>query len=418
MRKSTRSVVAMRLRHHPVSTTLGCALVLAALCAPRANAQIAVSLQAAMTLVGGDDFAEDLNDMNRGDSRFGSVRALVLGRGKINDTTSLYLEVPIDLAATSSTWLTYMRPFIRMERLGSADWLNLQVGKLPTLVGAYGERSNSTGNALIGVPLLFYYHTAVRSRLAVEGPDYFFEDGVRGGGFRGIFGGPVTSFQGAPLLYDACWEVGSEVYGAHRGVEYSLAGTMGSVSRPAISENYNDGYGVTGRLGYIFRDGALFGLRLGVSAAAAPYLDAGIVDDPDFPSGADVEDYLNTYVGGDLTYARGPWQFFGEVGRVGYEVPNVDPRLTATSYYAEIVRDFGPQWSLGVRQEGVFFSDLTASDGRTGTWDHDLGRIEAMINFRFRHGTMLRAGYQKTWFPDAGTLDAELFALQLQVWTR
>jgi hypothetical protein len=73
---------------------------------------------------------------------------------------------------------------------------------------------------------------------------------------------------------------------------------------------------------------------------------------------------------------------------------------------------------VGLRQDGVLFNDLVLEDGSEEPWDHDLHRTEVGISYRFRHGTRLRAGYQIIRFPGASELDCELFALQLQVWTR
>jgi hypothetical protein len=72
---------------------------------------------------------------------------------------------------------------------------------------------------------------------------------------------------------------------------------------------------------------------------------------------------------------------------------------------------------LALRQEAAFFSEITAGS-ETGAWDHDLWRWEGTVNYRFRRGTRIRAGYQVSRFPDAPEFDTELFAVQLQVWTR
>jgi hypothetical protein len=87
-------------------------------------------------------------------------------------------------------------------------------------------------------------------------------------------------------------------------------------------------------------------------------------------------------------------------------------------FYSAQIRNLGPSWSLALRQEAALFSDLTSTTGLTQPWDHDLWRWEATVNYRFRQGTRLRVGYQTTRFPDAPDLDADLFAVQLQVWTR
>jgi hypothetical protein len=147
-------------------------------------------------------------------------------------------------------------------------------------------------------------------------------------------------------------------------------------------------------------------------------MDSEVAEDPNFPAGAQVEDYLNTGIGADLSYAAGPWVLFAEGAQIGYDVPNVAPRLTANSYYVELVRRFGPVWSVGARQEGVFFSDVTSSAGVTEGWDYDLTRWEFAVNLRFRANARVRLDYQITDFPEADALSGNLVAVQLQAWTR
>lgn len=382
-------------------------------------ADIAVSGKGWFTFRDGDEEAYVLNDMNRGDNPFSPFRVMVLTRAAIDDNTLLFLEIPIDPSANSSLFLTYLRPFVRLTNLSGKPWLNLQAGKLPTVFGTFGERTASSEAGLIGVPLLYFYHTAVRGNVVPGGNDFYFQPGIRGGGTENLVDDGNRSFGGAPLIYDACWDTGAEVFGARGSLQYTVAATHGTVSRPAMTaDNYNDGYSFVGRVGYEAHSGPLFGMRVGVSGAVGPYLDSEVTDDPDFPADASPEDYLNTALGMDLAYATGPWRFFAEAGRVGYEVPNVTRTLTASSYYVEVIRSLGPSWAVAGRQEAVLFNEITSSAGETGTWDYDIWRWEGSLNYRFRPGARIKFAYQRSHFPDARELDSELYALQLQVWTR
>ena len=382
-------------------------------------AEFGVSAQGTFTYKGGDDEAFDLNTMNRGDNPFSAFRFLIASRAVINDNTSLYLEAPIDANANSSMFLTYLRPFARLTSVGGASWLNLQAGRIPTVFGTFGERSNSTETALIGVPLLYYYHSAARGDIVPDGNDYFFQPGVRGGGYLPATYNGKTSFVGMPPVYDSCWDVGAEMYGTSSGLQFSLAAVQGTVSRPSIQgKDNNGGKGVIGRAGYEAQSGPLFGLRLGVSGGYGPYLNQSMETDSNFPAGKQAEDFMNTVIGGDVSFARGPWQFFGEVAKASYEVPNVDPTLAVTGYYVELVRDFGPSWTASARQEALYYNNITSSTGVTQTWDYNIWRWEASLSYRFRQNTRLRVGYQSTHLPDAPDLSGHLVAMQLQVWTR
>jgi len=382
-------------------------------------AEFGVSAQGTFTYQTGDDEAFDLNTMNRGDNPFSTFRFLIASRAIINENTSFYLEVPVDANASSSVFITYLRPFARLTKVGGASWLNLQAGRLPTVFGTFGERSNSTETELIGIPLLYFYHSAARGDIVPADNDYFFQPGVRGGGYLPTTYNNRMSFAGMPPVYDSCWDVGAELYGTASGVQYSLAGVQGTASRPSIAgKDNNDGKGVIGRVGYETQSGPLFGLRFGLSGATGAYLNQSMESDPNFPAGKTAEDFTNTVLGGDLSFARGSWQFFSEVARASYEVPNVNPTLYVTGYYVELVRDLGPAWSVAARQEGLYYNNITSSTGVTQTWDYNISRWEASLAYRFRQGTRLRLGYQSTHVPDASDLSGHLVALQLQVWTR
>ena len=382
-------------------------------------AEFGMSAQGSFTYQRGDEEAFDLNTMNRGDNPYSAFRFLIASRAVINQNTSFFLEVPIDANANSSMFLTFLRPFARLTSLAGEPWLNLQAGRIPTVFGTFGERVTSTETGLLGTPLLYYYHSAARGDIVPADNDYFFQPGVRAGGYKQVTYNNRTSFVGMPPIYETCWDVGAELYGSAHGLQFSAAATQGTVSRPSIQgKDNNDGKGIVGRLGYQATSGPFFGLRLGVSGGVGPYLSESVESDSNFPAGRSASDYLNFVMGSDLSYARGPWQFYGEAAQASYEVPNVHPTLTVTGYYLELVRDLGPAWSIAARQEALFYSDITSSTGVTESWDYDIYRWEAALNFRFRQGTRLRLGYQSTHLPGSEELSGELVALQLQVWTR
>lgn len=399
------------------STILGLGLVLGA-AAPGAafGGEWAASGTAWVTARGGNEEGFQANRMNRGDNPFGSVRALLFTRGTIDDGVSFFLEVPLELGAVSSTFLTYMRPFVRVESVGGLPWLNAQAGKLPTLFGAYGERTNGAGNGLSSTPLLFFHHSAVRRDLIPADADELVAS-WRGRGGKFLSRNGRSSFVGLPAVYDPCWDIGAELYGAASGIEFSGAITLGTVSAPASSENMNDGYGFAGRVGYAVTRGGLRGLRAGISAAGGPYLNADVAGQPEFPAGTSVEDFWNTAIGADLAFARGAWRFFAEAGRVGYEVPTIESTLHATGYYLEVERKLGPRWVVAFRQDGIDYGDVATSRGKTD-WDFDANRAEVGVTYRYRPNTRIKLNYQATRFPDAPQLDGDLVGLQLVVTTR
>ena len=164
---------------------------------PSGAGEIGITAQGQFTFRGGDDEAYRLNDMNRGDNPFSPFRMLLITRAEINPNTYLFLEVPIDPSASSSMFLTYLRPFVRMSSLGGHKWLNMQAGKIPTVFGTFSERVTSTETGPMGIPLLYFYHTAVRGDLIPENADYFFQPGIRGYGIESVSQDGSFSFVGS-----------------------------------------------------------------------------------------------------------------------------------------------------------------------------------------------------------------------------
>jgi hypothetical protein len=359
-----------------------------------------------------------LNRMNRNDNTFNTLRLNLMADVDISDNTVLHLEYLFDEAALSTSALTFLRPWVAMTNVADREWLNLQVGMIPLGFGTWGERAFSN-NPVIGVPLLSGYHTALKfDALPINGDSLWAR---RGRGQFGInYADPKgTGFKGMPTIYEACWDVGLNVYGAHEILEYSAAVTYGTPSVPMMSgqENNNEP-GVQARLGLSRLPGALFGARVGVSGLVGAYIPSTIPA----PEGHEIEEYDQIAYGLDAEYGVGPAVLRSEAVWNRWELPEnttpgrwLPPNVDSFSYYVESKVTVAAGIFLGGRYDAMDFDEITSPAGKTRDWDADVTRYEVGAGWRPNRTTEVRYVYQGWIYPDDPGFDTRIYALQLKV---
>lgn len=382
-----------------------------------AGAEVLIGGVATVTHAEGER-AVILNRMNRNDNTFNTLRLNLMADIDISHNTTLHLEYLFDEAALSSQALTFLRPWVKMTHLADREWLNVQLGMIPLGFGTWGERAFS-GNPVIGVPLVSGYHTALRfDVLPVNGDSLWARRG------RGQFGINYTDpkgsgFKGMPTIYEACWDVGLEVYGARDVFEYSAAVTYGTPSVPMMSgQENNDEPGFQGRLGLSRLPGPLFGARVGASAAVGAFIPETVPA----PEGHDIEEYDQVAWGLDAEYGAGPVVVRGEAVWNRWELPANDtpgrwlpPHVDSFSYYIESKVTVAAGIFLGGRFDGMNFDEITSPAGKTQDWDADVTRYEVGAGWRPNRATEVRYVYQGWNYPDDPQFDTGLYALQLKV---
>jgi hypothetical protein len=394
-------------------------LLLAVLLAPHVvRAEVTIGGVATITHTAGSK-ALILNRMNRNDNAFNTLRLNLIGQATLSEHATLNLEYLIDEAALSSAALTYLRPWVKFTNVADRDWLNLQVGMLPLGFGTWGERSGTAANPVIGAPLMSGYHTSLRFDVLPLNGDSLWAR--RGRGQFGInYADPKgTGFKGMPTIYEACWDVGAELYGAYDILEYSTALTYGTPSVPMMTgQENNDEPGIQGRIGLSRLPGPLFGARFGVSALKGAFIPDGVP----LPPGREAEDFDQIAYGFDGEYGLGPVVVRGEAVWNRWELPeNTTPErwlpehVDNTSYYVESKVTVAPGIFLGGRYDVMTFSEITSPSGTTDEWDADVTRYEVGAGWRPQRNWEVRYVYQDWHYPDYDNLDAQLYALQLRV---
>jgi hypothetical protein len=363
--------------------------------------------------------ARILNRMNRNDNTFNGLRLNLMAEAPLSENVTVNLEYLIDEAASSSSALTFLRPWVQFTNVAGRDWLNVQVGMLPLAFGTWGERAAGSSNPVIGVPLMSGYHTSLRFDILPPNGDSLWAR--RGRGQLGInYMDPRGSgFKGMPTIYEACWDTGIEVYGARGIFEYSAALTYGVPSVPIMNGNENNNEpGAIGRIGLSRLPGALFGARLGVSGTTGSYMPDTAV----LPPGHENEEYDQVAWGVDAEYGIGPVVTRGEASWNRWELPeNTTPErwlpahVDNLGWYVETKVTVAPGLFVGGRLDGMDFSDITSPDGRTDDWDLDVTRYEVGAGYRPARHWEVRYVYQDWHYPEDESFDARLYAFQLRV---
>ena len=252
---------------------------------------------------------------------------------------------------------------------------NLQIGKFPTVVGAWVERHLSWDNPFVNAPLPY---ETVSLASDVELP-------LTGDSFRRVPG--FDKYEFLPILWGPVYTTGMSAAGRIGIFEYAVAVKNAPVSsRPESWDEINfDHPAVDLRLGV--QPNAAW--RFGLSAAEGAYLRP---DARPFPNDKGLGDYRQFLLGQDLSWARGHWQVWAEVFQSRFEVPRLG-NADVFAYYIEVKYQITPQLFGALRWNEEFFASEDHPAGQPVATAHDVSRIDAAIGYRFTAYTQLKMQY-------------------------
>jgi hypothetical protein len=354
--------------------------LLGGLCAP---AQAQPSLSGSLDLAYGHDFGQDkaasrshLNETLKGASPFSLVRARFFADGQISQKITAFTTLLFDEGVAH---LDLEGAYLVFSELDGSPRVNLLVGKMPTAFGSFAARSFATANPLIGVPLIYHYFSAVRGTAVPR--DIADQLSRRGA--------DVYQSRGLPTLYDACWNTGVQLFGSAGSFTYALAITKGVLSNPSATDNH--GFQWVGRLGVQ----PAIGLKLGLSAAQGPYLNAEAGKSPAFPQGRQVEDYAQRVVGLDAEYSLAHLELIAELVRNQWEVPNLAANsLGNTGGYLEGKYALAPGLYCALRYGRIDYDKIDDGTGTRVPWNFGVQRVETGLGYYLDRNTRLKAVVQ------------------------
>lgn len=262
--------------------------------------------------------------------------------------------------------------------------LDIQVGRIPPVFGAFARRAYANDSMLIGYPLAYQYLTSIRPDAVPATADDLLQ--MRGRGWRSSFpiGDPAAE-TGVPLVSGFRWDTGAQARWAPGRTETAVSVTTGTLSNPRIVDD-NGSPQLAGR----FAAQPIVGLVTGVSAARGAWL----ADDvPGFSGRA------QTAFGMDAEYSRGYLLLRTEAVWSRWDVPFLiappeGHAVSALGAWIEGRYRLAPRIHLAARADRLAFSSITGSNGVATPWDAPVTRLELGGGYLLRRNLVVRAAAQ------------------------
>ncbi|MFZ1682514.1 MAG: hypothetical protein WAU88_00140 [Candidatus Zixiibacteriota bacterium] len=365
-------------------------LALVLLFALSSQAQVKVSGLSDFVLKNSSEY--DYTNLSfRTSSNFHTLRTRLFFDAPLGDENGLFVQVLFD-----QYYFGIYGAYARFNNL-AGKYLNVQFGLIPLTVGSFGARTYSDKNPLIGTPLLYNYH----SNYSPGGPDTIHT-------VDEILEERSDRYStGLPVIFDAYWNTGAELFGSAGKLDYSLGLLTGSVSRPTY-EQYKDIPQFTTHLVYYFNPG----LVLGGSAFLGPYLAKDLFLDS-IPSGKKYSSYLNGGAGYEFYGVYRYLEFRSESFCAFWQHPYI-PTLKVLSGYVEAKYKVIPGWYLAGRYD--YFEPLKIDDGSTSErWDFPIHRTEIGIGYHPARQALIKLVGQFNRISGDKSLNSDLYAIQVSV---
>lgn len=328
------------------------------------------------------------NQNNMNDGSFSQFRLFLKAESALSDRVSVFTRMKFDSEASFEVNLD--SAYLMFSRLGP-EGLHVELGKVPSPFGAFAERSYPDRNPLVGIPLMYFYHSGLRSDLLPMSAEDLLA--VRGQGqFGAVYpsasGSGAAGRRGLPVIYDPCWDFGLVLLGS-RGIFEGRLGLMnGAPASPETKAEANGSRTPIARLGLA----PAAWLRAGASVARGAYLAASV--EPSLPDGKSLADYRQTALGADLELTRGWWDLHFEFVRNEFESPWIAGPLESDSWYLEVRRKFAAGLYAAARWDAVDFGTIVDSGGAAREWDLDTERLEFGAGYWLERRALLKAVVQ------------------------
>ncbi len=326
--------------------------------------------------------AYDHNVLTRGDSPFDPYGLRVLADAQVSERLQVFSQVVLRDATSPYVDGAYLNftPSVGRD-------LHMLAGKSPWPIGTFAPRSYSNKNPLIGIPLMYQYHSTLLWYDLVPSADALLA--VSGTGQYGPNYEGYPEARGMALIDDSYWDVGVSLLGSERPLEYAIGVSAGTPGWGSTSQDDNSGKSVLGRAGLA----PLPGVRFGVSGAYGPYLNESL--NPELPPGRDSNDYHQKLVMTDAELLHGHAELRAEGAHNVWETPNVGD-LPVTSGYFEFKYSLSFGGFVAGRLDAMRFGEIADSTGVRHPWDSNVTRLEAGAGYRLNRHALAKVIYQHT----------------------
>jgi hypothetical protein len=285
-----------------------------------------------------------------------------------------------------------VRPYALFARI--RPWtqraVDVQVGLIPPVFGAFSRRVYGTDNPLIGFPLGYQYVTTLRPDAVPASADELLRK--RGSGWRVAYsvGNPDPDY-GVPLADGLRYPAGAEVHMGGERVEAAVAVTTGSLSVPnALDVGWSPQ--VSARLAAR----PVAGLVLGGSVSHGAFLTRALTDTLGTTGQRGAND--QTAAGFDAEYSRGHLIVRAEGVMSWWRLPQSAPPhladpLGAFAFDVEARYRILPGVYAAVRLDRLDFSEVCGTTACL-PWDAPVQRVEAGGGYSIRRNIVLKGAYQ------------------------
>lgn len=380
MRATGAIRAAIRAAMRAAMTVLGVALL--ALAAGRARAEDAGAVhvhgELALTAAGRGD-ARDWNWDAPGTSAFDAYVAHLQAEDRLN----AHWEVDGHAWYRQEVGLELLGAYVQYTPAPARDF-HVLAGKIPWLIGSEADRAYPDKNPLVGVPMLYQFHTGLTWYALPTGASSVVSTSAYGDGFSGskYYAG------GMPVVWESWWDVGIMAVGSARPFEGAFGVTQGT---PGWGEPYEDGNAgktVLGRIGLT----PVPAVRVGLSGAMGPYLDDALADS--LPPGKSIGDYDQQLLMTDAEFQLGHVEARGEAYRNVWQTPRTGD-LRVSGYYVEGKYTLPVGLYAAARWENQRFSKVDGGAGAGVPWHADEDRFEGGLGYRVSRDVIAKAVYQR-----------------------
>lgn len=333
--------------------------------------------------------------MDTGQNYLISPRFSMLGAFNVSDWMTIFALGNVDRGFDPSDASAQIRPDEYFLRLNPFDGIaKFTVGKASTVYGQWVNRHFSWENPMVNAPLLYEWISSVNAtngRVANKNAI-----ANRSTWVATVWGPSYTTglqFNGTIETFDYAFEIKNDALGS--GTNQWDLWDHGI---------YGDALTYTGRLGWR----PCTDWNLGVSASTGGYVVPG--------SFANWEDYKQTVVGTDVSWAHGPFEVWGEAAWSQWDV-RAGPfsqagEVSLVTYFIESKWKFAPAWWLAGRWNQQLPGDKPNS---TVQWDDNVWRIDGCVGWHVNRSITLKAQYSYT--DESGPIKAgeHVFDLQLVI---
>ena len=377
---------------------------------PRSRSQSATGASS----FGGEFFgtfgSEDPGFFNYNDYEYNALRNVRLSVST-EVRASRYVQALAEIRLEHGDQLSAYAMFLRIRPWPERRF-DVQVGRIPPTFGAFSKTIYAYNNVVIGQPLAYQYLLSLRTTALPATSDDLLR--MRGRGWLSEFPvGDTSRDAGVPIVNTSRYDTGVQVHGVVSRIEWTGSVTTGSLSDPLVGDN-NGRPQFAGRVVARALPGLALGCRRpGPRGSTIPWTKR-------WPARRERGSSCRPRWRSTPRISHGPWLARTEWLRSSWSmpalgVPAIDEPVVAHSLIVEGRYRLLPGLSLGVRGDGLWFTEV-AGTSVVDTWEANVRRLEAALGYSITRNITAKFAWQRNHRDGGRVRHDTLLAGQLLYW--